>query len=324
MFRSTGKRKLRTGNSPAGRGTCPSPRRVDTSGTGRLDSAGPRSTIRARESGRPAIVQTSTIALRGVTKRFPTPDGATFTAVEDISFAVERGAFVYIVGPSGCGKSTILGVVSGLLPLTAGEVLVDGEPVAGINPRLGYLFQRDALLPWKTVRENLALPLVFRGVPRPEGLRRAEAWIHRVGLADFQAYYPHQLSGGMRKRVSLAMTMVYDPQIVLMDEPFSALDVQTRNLMENEVLEIWAQTGKTILFITHDLEEAIALSDRVTVLTAAPGRVKASYPITLGRPRQVTEVRFHPAFTGLYETIWKDLKDEVHASYERSKRGPGG
>ncbi len=173
------------------------------------------------------------------------------------------------------------------------------------------------------MRENVALPPLFRGVPRPEGLRRAEGCIQRVGLAGFQAYYPHQRSGGMRKRVSLATTMAYDLQIVLMDEPSGALDVQTRNVMENELLEIWAQTGKTILFITHDLEEAIALSDRVIVLTAAPGRIKASYSIPLGRPRQVTEVRFHPAFAGLYETIWKDLKDEVHASYERSKRGPG-
>jgi NitT/TauT family transport system ATP-binding protein len=202
-------------------------------------------------------------------------------------------------------------------------VRVDGATVGGINPRLGYLFQRDALLPWKTVLDNVALPLVFRKQPRPEAQQRARGWIGRVGLSAFPEYYPHQLWGGMRKRVSLAMTMVYDPEIILMDEPFAALDVQTRNLMENELLEIWGQTGKTILFITHDPEEAIALSDRVIVLSASPGRIKASYEIPLGRPRQVTEVRFHPAFGGLYETMWKDLKDEVRASYERSKRGPG-
>ena len=258
-----------------------------------------------------------------MTKRFATSGGSPFTAVEDITFAVGRGAFVSLVGPSECGKSTVLGMVSGLLPPSEGEVRVDGEPVVGINPRLGYLFQRDALLPWKTALDNVVLPLLFRKVPRPEALRRAEAWVHRVGLAGFTTYHPHQLSGGMRKRVSLARTMVYEPEIILMDEPFAALDVQTRNPMENELLEIWAQTGKTILFITHDLEEAIALSDQVIVLTPSPGRIKATYEILLGRPRQVTEARFHPAFGRLYETIWQDLKDEVQASYERSKREPG-
>ena len=243
-----------------------------------------------------------------MTKRFATSGGSPFTAVEDIPFAVGRGAFVSLVGPSGCGKSTVLGMVSGLLPPSEGEVRVEGEPVVGINPRLGYLFQRDALLPWKTVLDNVALPLRFRKVPRPEALRRAEAWVHRVGLAGFTTYHPHQLSGGMRKRVPLAMTMVYEPEIILMDEPFGALDVQTRN---------------PILTIIHDLEEAIALSDRAIVLTASPGRLKASYEIPLGRPRQVTEARFHPAFGGRYETIWQDLKDEVRASDERSQRGPG-
>ena len=216
------------------------------------------------------------IRLEHISKRFTTgPDGG-FTALEDISLEVRKGEFVSVVGPSGCGKSTLLGMVSGLLPPSAGRILVEEEPVVGINKTLGYLFQRDALLPWKTVLENVALPLLFRRWDPTEARARARAWLERVGLAGFEDYHPHQLSGGMRKRVSLATTMVYEPQIILMDEPFSALDVQTRNLMENELLEIWAQDRKTVLFITHDLEEAIGLSDRVLVMGASPGRIIAS------------------------------------------------
>lgn len=198
----------------------------------------------------------------------------------------------------------MLGLVSGLHPPSAGRILVEGAPVVGINKKLRYLFQRDALLPWKTVLDNVALPLLFRRWDPTEARARASAWLQRVGLAGFEHYHPHQLSGGMRKRVSLATTMVYEPEILLMDEPFSALDVQTRNLMENELLEIWAQERKTVLFITHDLEEAIAPSDRVIVMTASPGRVKGANGIPLTRPRGVTEVRFDPAFGPLYEAMW--------------------
>lgn len=261
----------------------------------------------------------STIRLERVTKRFSLgPDGG-LTAVEDVSLEVHPGEFVSVVGPSGCGKSTLLSMISGLLPPSAGRIVVEGEEVTGINKTLGYLFQRDALFPWKTILDNVAVPLLFRGWDVREARTRSRAWIQRVGLAGFEGYHPHQLSGGMRKRASLATTMVYEPDIILMDEPFSALDVQTRNLMENELLEIWAQEGKTILFITHDLEEAIALSDRVIVMTASPGRVKGAYNILLGRPRSVTEIRFHPAFGALYEAMWKDLKDEVRISYEKSR-----
>lgn len=260
------------------------------------------------------------IRLEHVTKRFLLgPDGG-FTAVEDVSLEVHPGEFVSVVGPSGCGKSTLLGMISGLLPLSAGRILVEGEEVIGINRKLGYLFQRDALLPWKTILDNVALPLLFRRLDARAARIRAGEWVQRVGLAGFEDYHPHQLSGGMRKRASLATTMVYEPDIILMDEPFAALDVQTRNLMENELLDIWAQERKTVLFITHDLEEAIALSDRVIVMTASPGRVKGAYEIPLGRPRSVTEVRFHPAFGPLYESMWNDLKDEVLISYEKSRR----
>ena len=265
------------------------------------------------------------IALEHVTQRFALPrEGREFTAVQDVTFDVGAGEFVSIVGPSGCGKSTLLSLIAGLAPISGGRITIDGQPVAGVNPRLGFVFQRDALFPWKTVADNVGLPLLFRGVAAAAAQPRAAEWIARIGLTGFERYHPHQLSGGMRKRVALAMTMVYEPEIVLMDEPFGALDVQTRNLMENDLLEIWAQRRRTVLFVTHDLEEAIALSDRIVVMTASPGRVKSVYPIGLPRPRSVTEIRFHPDFGRLYETIWKDLKDEVRVGYERSRHGLAG
>jgi NitT/TauT family transport system ATP-binding protein len=257
------------------------------------------------------------ISLRSVTRRFYPRNRPPFVAVEDVTLDVPSGSFVSVVGPSGCGKSTLLGIVSGLQPATAGQVYVEGQPVHDVQRDVGFIFQRDALMPWKTVLDNVALALVFRG--HPEARTLARDWIVRVGLKGFEHYYPHQLSGGMRKRASLAQTLVYDPRIVLMDEPFSALDVQTRNLMENELLTLWSEDRKTVLFITHDLEEAISLSDQVVVMTASPGRIKAVYEIDLPRPRNVTEIRFQPAFGRLYERLWSDLRDEVLLSYERSK-----
>ena len=227
------------------------------------------------------------IAVERVTRTFEAAAG-DFTAVRDVSFAVAPGRFVSLVGPSGCGKTTLLGMIAGLVPVTEGRIVLGDRPVAGgVPPGIGYLFQRDGLLPWKTALQNVALPLAIRGTPAAEARARAAEWMRRVGLAGFEGYYPHQLSGGMRKRISLATTLIYGPSVLLMDEPFSALDVQTRNLMENELLDLWAETRNTVLFVTHDLEEAIALSDEVIVLTASPGRVKASYPIPLVRPRNV-------------------------------------
>ncbi len=260
------------------------------------------------------------IALRNVGKVFETR-GQRFTALENITLDIMPTRFVSIVGPSGCGKSTTLTLVSGLAEPTLGEIYVDGQPVRGVQPDVGFLFQRDALMPWKTVYDNVAAPLIFRRWPKAQIPERVRSWIARVGLAGFEHYYPYQLSGGMRKRVALAQSLVYDPRIILMDEPFSALDVQTRNLMENELLELWAEYQKTVLFITHDLEEAIALSDEVVVMTAAPGRIKATYPVAIPRPRNVTEVRFDPQFTAIYERIWHDLRDEVLISYEKSRLG---
>ena len=258
------------------------------------------------------------IACERVTRTFETPTGE-LTAVRDVSFTVAPGRFVSIVGPSGCGKSTLLGLIAGLVPVTEGRITIGDRPVqGGVPPDIGYLFQRDALLPWKTALQNVALPLTIRGAPPADTRARAIEWMRRVGLAGFEGYYPHQLSGGMRKRVSLATTLIYGPSVLLMDEPFSALDVQTRNLMENELLDLWAETRNTVLFVTHDLEEAIALSDEVIVLTAGPGRIKAAYPIPIARPRNVVEIRFRDEFTRLYERIWNDLRDEVQQSYARA------
>lgn len=209
--------------------------------------------------------------------------------------------------------------ISGLDRATTGESLVRGTTVRGITPGVGYVFQGDAVFPWKTVLNNVAAGLMFRGTRKPEALDRAREWVQRVGLKGFENYYPHQLSGGMRKRVALAQTFICEPDILLMDEPFSSLDVHTRTLMEEELLELWAASKASVVFVTHDLEEAIALADKVCVLTAGPAMVKGIYPIDIPRPRRLTEVRFQPRFMELHHEIWQDLKDEVLLSYERSK-----
>jgi NitT/TauT family transport system ATP-binding protein len=224
------------------------------------------------------------------------------------------------VGPSGCGKSTLLNLASGILNPTDGLVLLRGEPLQGIAHGLGYVFQTDALLPWKTVKDNIALALRLQKVPEATIAERVTVWIERVGLAGFGESFPYQLSGGMRKRVAIAQALVHEPDLVLMDEPFSALDVQTRNMMENELLALWEGLKKTVLFITHDLEEAIALSDRIVVMSARPGRVKASYEIDLPRPRDLTSVRLNPRYHELYGQIWEDLREEVASSYAAQKR----
>ncbi|WP_081838722.1 ABC transporter ATP-binding protein [Thermogemmatispora carboxidivorans] len=263
---------------------------------------------------------TTVIELRQVTKRFLTPGGQSYTALRDLSLAVAPGEFCALIGPTGCGKSTTLSLIAGLDTPSAGTVLVMGEEVHGTDPRIGYVFQTDAVFPWKNVLSNVAAGPLFRGLPKREALERARAWIARVGLAGFEDRYPHQLSGGMRKRVALAQTFINEPQILLMDEPFSALDVQTRTLMENELLQLWSALSASVVFVTHDLEEAIALADRVCVLTAGPATVKGIYTIDLPRPRNVAEIRFDPRFVRLYHDIWEDLRDEVMISYERAKQ----
>jgi NitT/TauT family transport system ATP-binding protein len=258
------------------------------------------------------------IELRGVSKRFRTPTDSIFTALTDVDLTVEPGQFCAVVGPSGCGKSTTLTLVSGLEAASDGEVLVHGAPVTAIGDDIGFVFQSDALLPWKTVLENVAIGPRFRGVARREAHDRARDWLRRVGLSQFEDRHPHQLSGGMRKRVALAQSLINEPAILLMDEPFSALDVQTRSIMSNELLGLWEQSRPSVVFVTHDLEEAIALADRVVVMTAGPGTVKDVYDIDLPRPRQVPEIRFDPRFVELYEEIWSTLRDEVQRAYART------
>ncbi len=264
---------------------------------------------------------TPAIELRGVTKRFLTPSGGVYTALRDLNMSVEPGEFCSVVGPTGCGKSTTLALISGLEPPSEGEVDVFGNPVAGIAEGIGYVFQSDAVFPWKTVLGNVAAGPRYHGASNHDARERARDWIARVGLAGFEDRYPYQLSGGMRKRVALAQSLINSPRILLMDEPFSALDVQTRTLMENELLSLWSASSASVVFVTHDLEEAISLSDRVFVITAGPGTVKSTYKVDLPRPRNVAEIRFEPRFVAIYEEIWKDLRDEVLVSYERQKRG---
>ncbi|HEX9074214.1 MAG TPA: ABC transporter ATP-binding protein [Anaerolineae bacterium] len=263
---------------------------------------------------------TCALELLSITKRFRTPSGQPYTALRDLNLAVRSGEFLAIVGPTGSGKSTTLALMAGLERPSAGEVRVQGEPLRALNSHVGYMFQTDAVFPWKNVLENVAAGPLFRHVPKEEALTGARDWIRRVGLAGFEDYYPHQLSGGMRKRVALAQTLINQPQILLMDEPFSALDVQTRTLMEDELLAMWSTLSATTVFVTHDLEEAIALADRVCVLTAGPATVKGIYDIDLPRPRHVAEVRFEPRYVELYREIWEDLRQEVMISYERTKQ----
>src|SRR5207248_3196808 len=242
-----------------------------------------------------------------------------YTALRNLNLEVAPGEFCAVVGPTGCGKSTTLGLISGLEPASEGDVLIGGKPVDGIAEGIGYVFQADAVFPWKNVLENVAAGPRYHGVDPKAAREQAREWIARVGLAGFEDRHPHQLSGGMRKRVALAQSLINRPRILLMDEPFSALDVQTRSLMENELLALWSESGASVVFVTHDLEEAIALADKVVVLTAGPGTVKGTYPVDLARPRNVAEIRFDPRFVRIYEEIWNDLREEVLVSYERSK-----
>ena len=243
-----------------------------------------------------------------------------YTAVAATTLSVAPGEFVSVVGPTGCGKSTLLNVGAGLLAPSTGTVTVFGEPLAGINRRAGYMFQADALMPWYSALRNVTAGLDFRGVAPAEARSLGEEWLARVGLREFGDRYPHQLSGGMRKRVALAQTLILDPDIILMDEPFSALDIQTRQLMENEVLELWSARKKAVLFITHDLDEAIAMSDRVIVLSAGPAtRPIGEFVIDLPRPRDVAEIRAHPRFVELHAQIWSVLRDEVLKGYQQQK-----
>jgi len=255
-----------------------------------------------------------------VTCQFAASGGGTYTAVSDVDLRIEDAEFVAVVGPTGCGKSTLLNVASGLLQPSSGEVLVFGQPLEGLNRQSAYLFQADALMPWRTALDNIAAGLLFRGVKRPEAAAAARDWLGRVGLRAHADRFPHQMSGGMRKRVALAQALILDPPLLLMDEPFSALDIQTRQLMEDELLKLWSANRKSVIFVTHDLEEAISLADRVVVLAAGPGtRPVAEFTIDLPRPREVSEIRMTQAFLALHTAIWQVLKKEVLKSHAHTQ-----
>jgi NitT/TauT family transport system ATP-binding protein len=259
------------------------------------------------------------IDIVGLTKRYLTPKGETFTAIRNVALTVEPGQFCAIVGPTGCGKSTTLAQVSGLEQPSAGTVSVGGRIVDGITDGVSYMFQADALFPWKTVLGNVMIGPVLLGMGKRGARELAMDWLRRVGLAGFEDRYPHQLSGGMRKRVAMAAALINNPKILLMDEPFGALDVQTKAIMQTELLQLWEQLRPSVLFITHDLDEAVALSDRVVIMTSSPGSVKDIFDIDLPRPRgDVQDIRHESRFLQLQGQIWDSLKDEVTRAYEQS------
>ena len=253
----------------------------------------------------------SAVELKNVARRFVTPAGEILSALEDFDLSIAPGEFFAIVGPTGCGKSTTLGLIAGLARPQAGEVTLFDAPVDGVDRRVGFVFQQDAVFPWRNVLGNVMAGPLFRGVPRDKAEETARDWINRVGLKGFEDHHPHQLSGGMRKRVALAQTFINNPQVLLMDEPFSALDVQTRELMQEELLQLWAQAKSAVLFVTHDLDEAILLADRVAVLTTRPARVKSVHTIDLPRPRDVAKLRYDERFIAIARNISDDLREEV-------------
>ncbi|MET0904906.1 MAG: ABC transporter ATP-binding protein [Tardiphaga sp.] len=259
------------------------------------------------------------VALDDATVAFDVAGGSVYTAVEQATLRIADGEFVAIVGPTGCGKSTLLNVAAGLLQPASGGVRIFGQPLRGLNRQAGYLFQADAVFPWKTARDNVAIGLEVAGVARNEAAERAQGWLNAVGLGAFAARYPHMLSGGQRKRVALAQVLIRDPKILLMDEPFGPLDAQTRQVMGNLLLDLWTRDRKAVLFVTHDLEEAIALADRVVIMSAGPSaRIIGDWRVALPRPRDIFEVRLDKAFHALHREIWSVLKDEVMKTYAQA------
>jgi NitT/TauT family transport system ATP-binding protein len=268
------------------------------------------------------VTTANAVALEDATVAFRIGDGRVYTAVEKAQLAVADGEFVAIVGPTGCGKSTLLNVAAGLLRPASGTVRIFGRPLSGLNAEAGYLFQADALFPWKTAIDNVAIGLEVSGTPRVEALARAQAWLASVGLGGFANRYPHMLSGGQRKRVGLAQVLIRDPRILLMDEPFGPLDAQTRQIMGNLLLDLWSRDRKAVLFVTHDLEEAIALADRVVIMSAGPSaRIIGDWSVPIERPRDISEVRMQKQFHELHREIWSVLKEQVLKGYAQSAAG---
>ena len=272
--------------------------------------------IAAAASRAGTVRPAAAVALGDVAVSFRLAHGAVYTAVERATLNIADGEFVAIVGPTGCGKSTLLNIAAGLVAPSSGRVDVFGAPLAALNRQAGYLFQADALFPWKTALENVAIGLETAGVTTAEARQRAQQWLTRVGLGSFGDRYPHMLSGGQRKRVGLAQVLIRDPKILLMDEPFGPLDAQTRQIMGNLLLDLWTTDRKAVLFVTHDLEEAIALSDRVVIMSAGPAaRIIGNWSVKLVRPRDISEVKLDPAFHELHRDIWHMLKAEVVKGY---------
>jgi len=263
------------------------------------------------------------VALDDATVAFRLAGNRVYTAVQQARLTVEHGEFVAIVGPTGCGKSTLLNIAAGLLKPVSGSVRIFDTPLSGLNKDAGYLFQADALFPWKTAIDNVAIGLETSGTPRAEALERAQSWLAQVGLGAFGNRYPHMLSGGQRKRIGLAQVLIRDPKILLMDEPFGPLDAQTRQIMGNLLLQLWNADRKAVLFVTHDLEEAIALADRVVIMSAGPSaRIIGDWRVSLARPRDIMEVRMDKEFHSLHREIWSVLKDEVLKGYAQSAQAP--
>jgi NitT/TauT family transport system ATP-binding protein len=271
-----------------------------------MDKPGPR---------RPAA-DGSKAQIRHISKTFAhARTNETVEALRDVSLGVAAGEFVSLVGASGCGKTTLLRIMDGLITPTSGEVWLDGQPVKRPGPDRGFVFQSDALLPWRTVLDNVALGLEAKGMRRREARELAEPQIDLVGLSDFRGYYPSEISGGMRQRVNLARALAVDPEVLLMDEPFASLDAQTREIMQGELLRIWDARRKTVVFVTHQIDEAAYLSDRVVVLTTRPGRIREVVDIDIPRPRALA-VKRTPEFVAKVDHIWKLIEDEVIANID--------
>ncbi|AIJ66880.1 ABC transporter ATP-binding protein [Brucella suis] len=275
-------------------------------------------------SAYPKLVQSNephptAIELKDVQISFRLADGGRFDAVAESNLAVAENEFVAIVGPTGCGKSTLLNAVAGLLTPASGTVEISGQRLQGLNRKAGYLFQQDALMPWKTVLENVAIGLEIAGTPKAKAREQAREWLNKVGLGTFGDRYPHMLSGGQRKRVGLAQVLIRNPKYLLMDEPFGPLDAQTRVIMGDLLLDLWSQDKKAVMFVTHDLEEAIALADRVVIMSAGPrARIMAEYRIPLARPREISEIRLDNQFHEIHREIWSALKEAVLKGYQQT------
>ena len=252
------------------------------------------------------------IRVERVSKRFRTPDEGTISALEDISLDISYGEFVTVVGPSGCGKSTLLKLIAGLSPLSSGRIFFQGEEVRELNTKVGYVPQESKLFPWLTVEDNVGFGLDPKRYPRLERDRQIRHFIKLAGLAGFEKYYPAQLSGGMSKRASIVRALAYEPAVILMDEPFGPLDAQTRMVLQDELLKIWGEQRQTIIFITHDLVEAVALADRVVVMTHRPGKIKDILPVTMQRPRNIFEIHRQEGFDETYGRLWNIFRHELN------------